>query len=113
MTWPEAADLLHRWAAVTLFGIAFFRFAFEVAIWPNLLLLVAGSLVATTHWRRFILWWVLGTALLMAGIFGFSATLNGSDWSDVIRSEPFGQILLGLYILLGPIALVKFKKLQG
>ena len=39
ITWSEVGDVLHRWAAVFLFGIAFFRFAFEVAIWPNLLLL--------------------------------------------------------------------------
>ena len=112
MTWPEAADILHRWTAVTLCGIAFFRFAFQVAIWPNLLLLVAGTLVATTNRRRFILWWVIGTALLMAGMFGFGAALNSSDWSDAVRSEPFGQVLLGLYILLGAISLVRFKKLQ-
>ena len=97
-----------------LFGIAFFRFPFEVAIWPNLLLLLVGSLVAGTHRRRFILWWVLGMALLMSGIWGLSITLEANDWSDIIRPEPFGQLLLGLYILLGSIALVvAFKKLRS
>ena len=114
MTWSEVGDLLHRWAAVFLFGIVFFRFAFEVAIWPNLLLLLVGSLVAWTLRRRFILWWVLGAALLMSGIWGLGVTLGASDWSDMIRPEPFGQILLSLYILLGAIALiVAFKKLHS
>ena len=118
MTWPEARDLLHRWTAVSFLGIAFFRFAFEVAMLPNLLLLLAGSLVAWTLrrrimgtlQRRFVLWWVLSTALFMAGAWGFVVTLGDSNWSDMIRPEPFGQILLGLYILLGIIALVAVKR---
>lgn len=110
MTWPEARDLLHRWTAVSFLGIAFFRFAFEVAMLPNLLLLLAGSLVAWTLRRRFVLWWVLSTALFMAGAWGFVATLGDSNWSDMIRPEPFGQILLGLYILIGIIVLVAVKR---
>jgi len=110
MTWPEAGDLLHRWTAVSFLGIAFFRFAFEVAMLPNLLLLLAGSLVAWTLRRRFVLLWVLSTALFMAGAWGFVATLGDSNWSDMIRPEPFGQILLGLYILIGIIVLVAVKR---
>jgi hypothetical protein len=118
MTWPEAGDILHRWSAVLLFGVAFFRFAFEVAIWPNLLLLLAGSFVAWTLRRRFkgttqirfVSLWVLGIALLMAGFWGFVATLGGGNWRDMIRLEPFGQILLGLYILLGIISLFAVKR---
>lgn len=99
------------------FGIAFFRFAFEVAMWPNLLLILAGSLVTWALRRRFmgslqyrfVSLWVLGTALLMAGAWGFFATLGESDWSDLIRPEPLGQILLGLYILLGIFSLVAVK----
>jgi hypothetical protein len=50
----------------------------------------------------------------MSGIWGLSGTLGASDWSDMIRPEPFGQILLSLYILLGAIALVVvFKKLHS
>ena len=121
MTWPEARDFLHRWTAVCFFGIAFFRFAFEVAKWPNLLLLLVGILVAWTLRRRFmgllrppfVSLWALGTALLMAGLWGFVATLGDSNWSDMIRPEPFGQVLLGLYILLGIIALVVVKKSHG
>jgi hypothetical protein len=114
MSWSEVGDVLHRWAAVFLLGIVFFRFAFEVAIWPSLLVLLAGCLVAGTLRRRFLLWWVLGAALLMSGIWGLSVTLGASDWSDMIRPEPFGQILLSLYILLGAIALVVvFKKLHS
>ena len=97
-----------------LFGAAFFRFAFEVAIWPNLLLLLAGSVVAGTHRRRFILWWVLGVALLMSGMWGLGITFEAGDWSDIVRPEPFGQILLCLYILLGSMALVvAFRKLRS
>ena len=121
MTWPEARDILHRWAAVLFFGIAFFRFAFDVAMLPNLLLLVAGSLVAWTLRRRFmgalspafVSLWAVGTALLMAGLWGFLATLGDGNWSDMIRPEPFGQILLGLYILLGIFALVAVKRSQS
>jgi hypothetical protein len=99
---------------VFLFGTVFFRFAFEVAIWPNLLLLLAGSVVAGTLRRRFILWWVIGVALLMSGIWGLSITFDAGSWRDIIRPEPFGQILLGLYIVMGSIALVvAFKKLRS
>jgi hypothetical protein len=105
---------------VTILGSAFFRFAFEVAMWPNLLLLLAGSLVTWTLRRcfegtiqfRVVSLWVLGTALLMAGAWGFFATLGESTWSDTVRPEPFGQILLGLYILLGIIALIAVKRLH-
>ena len=114
ITWSEAGDVLHRWAAVFLFGSAFFRFAFEVAIVPNLLLLLAGSLVAVTIRRRFILWWILGASLLISGMWGLSTSLNSNEWSDVLRPEPFGQILLGLYILLGSVAIVvAFKKMRS
>ena len=117
MTWREARDILHRWTAVLFLGIAFFRFAFDVAMLPNLLSLVAGSLVAWTLRRRFMgalrppfaSLWALGAALLVAGLWGFFATLGDSNWSDMIRPEPFGQILLGLYILLGILALVAVK----
>lgn len=113
MTWSEVGDFLHRWAAVTPIGIGLFRFAFEVVIWPNLLLLLGGVLVAVTIRRRFILWWVVGTALLMAGIWGFYATAGDSNWSDTVRPEPFGHVLLGLYVLSGIASLVAFKKRQS
>ena len=114
MTWSEVGDSLHRLAAVTPIGIGLFRFAFEVAIWPNLLLLLGGVLVAVTIRRRFISWWVLGAALVMAGIWGFYATAGDSNWSDIVRPEPFGRMLLGLYVLSGFIAsLVAFKKLRS
>ena len=114
MSWSDAGDVLHRWAAVFLFGIVFFRFAFEVAILPNLLVLLAGCLVAGTLRRRVMLLWALGTALVMSGIWGLGVTHGASDWGAIIRPEPFGQILLSLYILLGAMALVVvFKKLHS
>ena len=114
MTWSEVGDVLHRWAAVFLFGIAFFRFAFQVAIWPNLLLLAAGSVVAAALRRRGIFWWVIGVALLMSGIWGLGVTFETGSWSDIVRPEPFGQVLLGVYILTGVIAqVVAYKKLHS
>lgn len=102
MTWAQARDSLIRWTGVTLAGIGLFRAAFQVSIAQTVVLITVGLLTVAILRGIGVLLWAMSTALVLSGLFGVWAAFDhGSPWNALIRAEPFGRILITLYLVLG------------
>jgi hypothetical protein len=107
MTWPEAFELLQRYFGVAVAAAGFFRLSYEVSIWPTLLLVPVGLVLGGAFRDRNTAFWLLGTALVAAGLFGLAASFeDGSPWPSLLRSEPLGRTALVLFTALGTLLIV-------